>query len=136
MSINADLNTNQTTQDSVTYANKGVPLTQSVDKRDAHRHRHRHRRRGRDGGQHPGHAAATGSASKSNYNHTVTNTDFGVNKVVGHTQITPGAINSQASTSSFDKSVPTATQTAVRKRRRRRRGPQRQARRHDLHRAR
>ncbi len=114
VAINADLNTNQTTQDSVTYAKKGVPLTQSVDKETL-----TGTGTGTGGvagtaGNIPATAATAGSGSKSNYNHTVTNTDFGVNKVIAHTGVSPGAINSQAINITFDKSVPTATQTAVR----------------------
>ncbi len=115
VSINADLNTNQTTQQSLSYANKGVPLTQSVDKETL-----TGTGTGTGGvagtaGNIPATAATTtGTGSKSNYNHTVTNTDFGVNKTVTNSTVTPGAINSQSVNITFDKSVPAATQTAVR----------------------
>jgi flagellar M-ring protein FliF len=113
VAINADLNTNQTTQDSVTYANKGVPLTQSVDKETL-----TGTGTGTGGvagtaGNIPATAAPTGSASKSNYNPTITGTSFGYNKVVGHTTVSPGTINRQSVNITFDKSVPAATQASV-----------------------
>lgn len=115
VSINADLNTNQTSLQSLTYARKGVPLTQSIDKETL-------TGTGTGTGGVAGTAgnigttAATGagSATKSNYNHTITNTNFGVDKTVTNSTVTPGAINSQSVNITFDKSVPVATQAAVR----------------------
>jgi flagellar M-ring protein FliF len=112
--VNADLNTNQTTLDSLTYAKKGVPLTQSVDNETL---------TGTGAGTGglagtasnvTGVAGTTATGTKSNYKHVITNTGFGLSKTVTHSVVTPGAINSQHVNVVFDKTVPAATQAAVR----------------------
>jgi flagellar M-ring protein FliF len=111
--VNADLNTNQTTQDSLSYAKKGVPMTQSVDNETLAGTGTGTGGLAGTAGNISGAASTAAAGSKSNYKHVVTNTAFGISKTVGHTVITPGAINSQHVNVVFDKSVPVATQTAV-----------------------
>ncbi len=109
--VNADLNTNQATSDSLTYANKGVPLTQQTSTETL---------TGAGGsggtagtaGNIPGYAATTGG--NSNYKNTTANTTYGVDKTVTNTTIAPGAINSQSVSVLVDKSVPASEIPAIR----------------------
>jgi flagellar M-ring protein FliF len=114
--VNADLNTNQTTQDTLTYAKKGVPITSHSEKETL-----------KGGGTStaagtagtssnvPGYTASSGSGgSASNYNHTITDTTYGVNKTVTHTNVSPGAVNSLHVAVLVDKSVPAAQLAALR----------------------
>ncbi len=108
--VNADLNTNQTTSDTLAYAAKGVPLQTSSTNETL-------TGTGAGGaagaaGNIPGYAA-TGGGSPSNYKNTTTNTTFGVGKTVTHSIISPGAINRQSVSILVDKSVPAAELTAI-----------------------
>ena len=108
--VYAELNTNQTTQETLTYGKAGVPLQQSKDLETL---------TGTGGGA----AAAgtanipaytqTGSNGKSNYKHEVTNTSLGVNKTVTHSTLAPGEIVSQHVSVLLDKSVPAASVPAI-----------------------
>jgi flagellar M-ring protein FliF len=105
--VNADLNENQTQQQSLTYANKGVPLTSQTQTETLTGN-------GTNGtagaaGNIPGYAALAGG--KSNYKNTTTNVQNAVSKTVTQSTIAPGAINSQSVSVMVDKSVP-ATELA------------------------
>jgi flagellar M-ring protein FliF len=108
--VNADINANQATQDSLVYGKKGVPLTQQTQTETL---------KGGGGtaggttGTIPAYAAAGGSSS-SNYNNKSSNTTFGVNKTVTHTTVAPGAVNAQTVSVLVDKTVPASALPAIR----------------------
>jgi flagellar M-ring protein FliF len=113
--VNANVDANQSTQEELTYAKKGVPLTQQTSTETLK-------------GGNPsvggtagaagnitgttGTAASTGS-SNSSYKNTTSNTSFGVNKTITHTQIAPGAVTSQSVSVLVDKSVPASALPAI-----------------------
>jgi flagellar M-ring protein FliF len=112
--VNADVNANRQTQDAVTYANKGVPLTD---------HKEQESLKGGGGaggggaagaaGNIPSFAQPAGGGGNSNYSHKVQDDTFGVSKKVDHTQIAPGAINKENVSVVLDKSVPPADVNAL-----------------------
>jgi flagellar M-ring protein FliF len=108
--VNADINANQATADSLVYAKKGVPLTQQTQTETL---------KGGGGtaagvtGTIPAYAA-TGGASNSNYQNKTSNTTFGVDKTVTHSVIAPGSVNSQTVSVLVDKSVPASAIPAIR----------------------
>ena len=103
--VNADLNANQTTLQSLAYVGKGVPLTQHTETEAL---------KGTGGGST---ATATtvptytpgGTTGSSNYNHQITDSTFGVNKTVTQTTVAPGAVNLIKASLFVDSSVPAAT---------------------------
>jgi flagellar M-ring protein FliF len=102
--VNADLNADQTTLDSLTYTNKGVPLTQHNDTETL---------KGTGGSAATGTAAtipayATSGSGNSNYSHKTTDTTLGVDKTVAHSIVAPGKLNRQSVSILVDKSVPVA----------------------------
>ena len=110
--VAAALNTNQTTQESLTYAKAGVPLQQSKNLETLN---------GSGGGAGgatgtaniPAYAQAGGSG-KSNYKHEVTAATMGVNRVVTHSTIAPGAVENQHVSVLLDRSVPASAVPAIR----------------------
>jgi flagellar M-ring protein FliF len=111
--VNADLNANQATNDTLTYAKKGVALTQHTDAETLS---------GTGAGTTGGVAGTTGTTvptyaggtgGNSKYNHKINDTTFGVDKSVTHTTIAPGAINRQSVSVLIDKSVPAASIPAI-----------------------
>lgn len=109
--VNADLNENQTQQQSLTYANKGVPLTSQTQTETLTGN-------GTNGtagaaGNIPGYAALAGG--KSNYKNTTTNVQNAVSKTVTQSTIAPGAINSQSVSVMVDKTVPPAELANIQK---------------------
>jgi flagellar M-ring protein FliF len=107
--VNADVNANQATSDTLVYGKKGVPLTQQTQTETL---------KGA-GGTAGGTAgtiptvAATGGSSNSNYNNKTSNTAFGVNKTVTHSTIASGGVNSQTVSVLVDKSVPASAIPAI-----------------------
>jgi flagellar M-ring protein FliF len=107
--VNADVNANQATSDSLVYGKKGVPLTQQTQTETL---------KGGGGtaggttGTIPAYAATAGSSS-SNYQNKTANTTFGVDKTVTHSVIAPGAVNNQTVSVLVDKSVPAASLPAI-----------------------
>ena len=111
--VNADVNANQTTLDSLTYSGKAVPLTVNASSETL---------KG-TGGSSGGVAgtttntkipsySATGNGN-SNYVNKSSQTTYGVNKTVSHTQVAPGQVNRQSVSVLFDKSVPVAEQKSL-----------------------
>ena len=108
--VYANLNTNQTTQEALTYGKKGVPLQQSKNLETLAGN-------GSGGGAAgtaniPAYAQA-GGAGKSNYKHEVTTSTMGVDKTVTHSTIAPGAVEDQHVSVLLDKSVPAAAIPAI-----------------------
>ncbi len=127
--VNADLNDNQATQQSLTYTSKAVPLTRRPPTR-------------RSTGGNPSAGGATGDdprrrrhdrrARTPTTRTTPTNTTYGVNKTITHSTIAPGAINRQSVSVLVNSTVPGRGAADDQGRGRRRGRPERQARRHDL----
>lgn len=110
--VAAALNTNQTTQESLTYAKAGVPLQQTKNLETL-------TGSGGGGGATTGTAnipayAQAGANGKSNYKHEVTAATMGVNRVVTHSTIAPGAVENQHVSVLLDKSVPATAVPAIR----------------------
>jgi flagellar M-ring protein FliF len=114
--INADVDANQATTDTLTYRGRGVPLVQQNNTETLS---------GGGGagaggtagaaGNIPGYAqTAGGGGGASKYNHKQTDTTFGVNKTVTHAVIAPGKVNRQSVSVLVDKSVPTTAIPALR----------------------
>jgi flagellar M-ring protein FliF len=108
--VYANLNTNQTTQESLTYGKKGVPLQQSKNLETL---------AGNGGGAGAAGTAnipayaQTGGSGKSNYKHEVSAATLGVDKTVTHSTISPGAVEDQHVSVLLDHSVPAAAVPAI-----------------------
>jgi flagellar M-ring protein FliF len=110
--VNATLNTNQTTQESLTYGKAGVPLQQSKNLETLAGNG------SGTGGGATGTAnipayAQTGASGKSNYKHEVTASTQGVDKTVTHSTIASGAVESQHVSVLLDHTVPAASMPAI-----------------------
>lgn len=92
--VHSDLNVDRASREQLQYAKKGTPL-KSVDETETLKGT------GASSGgaagtasNIPSYAQTAGSGSgRSDYRHTTTNTDYGVDKTVTRTQIAPGAVN-------------------------------------------
>ena len=107
--VNANVNANQATSDTLTYGKKGVPLTQQTQTETL-----------KGGsptasgttGTIPAYAATTGSSS-SNYSNKSSTTSYGVDKTVTHAVIAPGTVQNQTVSVLVDKSVPASAIPAI-----------------------
>ncbi|HTA13488.1 MAG TPA: flagellar basal-body MS-ring/collar protein FliF [Solirubrobacteraceae bacterium] len=108
--VYANMNVNQTTQESLTYGKAGVPLKQSKDIETLTGNG--------SGGGATGTAnipaAAQTTGGKSNYKRETTNSSLGVDKTVTHSTIAPGTVESQHVSVLLDHSVPAASLPAIR----------------------
>jgi flagellar M-ring protein FliF len=104
--VNADLNTNQITQQQLTYANKGTPLQQQTQKETLTNTGTGAAGVAGTAGNIPGTAGTTATNGKSNYSNTNTTTSFGVTKTVTNTTVAPGAINRQSVSVLVSNTVP------------------------------
>src|SRR3954452_10907470 len=112
--VRADVNANKQNEDAVTYANKGVALTD---------HKEQEQLTGGGAGGGGGGAGASGNipsyaqgaagGGNSKYQHKVQDDTFGVSKKVTHTQVASGAVNKQSIAVVLDKSVPPADVNAL-----------------------
>src|SRR5271166_1345980 len=110
--VYANMNVNQTTQESLTYNKTGTPLQQSKSIETL-------TGSGAGAGGVTGTAnlttAAAGAAGgKSNYKHETTNSSLGVGKTVTHSTIAPGTVESQHVSVLLDHSVPASSLPAIR----------------------
>ncbi len=103
--VNANLNANQATQDSLVYAKKGIPLTQQTST-EALKGGGAGAGAAGTSGNIPAYAGAAGGGANSNYRNKTSNTNFGVDKTVTHSVIAPGAVQQQSVSVLVDKSVP------------------------------
>ena len=110
--VNADLNADQSTSQSLVYAKKGVPLTQQTQKETL---------TGAGAasaagttGAIPAYATTTGGSGNSKYANNSATTTYGVNKTVTNTTIAPGQINRQSVSVLVSKSVPASAIPALR----------------------
>jgi flagellar M-ring protein FliF len=104
--VNADLNTDQITQQQLTYANKGVPLQQQTQKETLTGTGAGAAGLAGTAGNIPATAGTTAANGRSNYNNTSTTTTFGVTKTVTQRTVAPGAINRQSVSVLVSNSVP------------------------------
>ncbi|MHB8240718.1 MAG: flagellar basal-body MS-ring/collar protein FliF [Solirubrobacteraceae bacterium] len=109
--VYANMNVNQTTQESLTYGKAGVPLQQTKQLETLTGN-------GTGTGGVTGTAnltaAAGASGGKSNYKRESTDSSLGVSKTVTHSTIAPGAVESQHVSVLLDHSVPAASLPAIR----------------------
>jgi flagellar M-ring protein FliF len=109
--VYANMNVNQTTKESLEYGKTGTPTQQSKDTETL-------TGTGTGAGGVTGTAnlttAATGAGGKSNFKHETTTSSLGVNKIVTHSTIAPGTVESQHVSVLLDKSVPAASLPAIR----------------------
>jgi flagellar M-ring protein FliF len=109
--VYANMNVNQTTKESLEYAKAGTPLAQSKSIETL-------AGTGSGAGGVTGTAnltaAANGATGKSNYKHETTNSSLGVSKVVTHSTVAPGTIESEHVSVLLDKSVPASALPAIR----------------------
>ncbi len=106
--VQAELNANQTTESSLTYAKKGVPL-QSQSEHESLKGQGATAAGGAAGtaGNIPSYAAGAGAAGgPSNYKRANEETQYGVDKTVEHTQVAPGEVVKQQVALVVDKKVP------------------------------
>jgi flagellar M-ring protein FliF len=111
--INANVDANQATSDTLTYAKKGVPLSQQTSTETLKGGS------GTAGGAAgaasniPAYAATGGASGNSNYSNKTANTTYGVDKTITHTIVAPGAVNQQSVSVLVDKSVPASELPAI-----------------------
>ncbi|MGH2856670.1 MAG: flagellar basal-body MS-ring/collar protein FliF [Solirubrobacteraceae bacterium] len=114
--VNAIVNANQSTQDTLSYAKKGVPLTQQTSTEAL-----KGGGAGAAGGAAgttsniPGYTGGTttGGGANSSYNNKTTNTTFGVNKTITHTVVAPGTVTRQSVSVLIASSVPASSIAAI-----------------------
>ncbi len=115
VTVHSDLNVDTATEEKLQYAKKGVPLKSQTETETL---------TGSGGGSGTGAAgtssnipsyaaAATSSGGRSNYKHTQTSTDLGVDKTITKRTIAPGSVNRLDVALVVDKSVPAATVTSL-----------------------
>src|SRR3954452_6376167 len=105
--VNADLNVDKSTQEELTYADKGVALTQSKETERMQGGSSRSGGTAGTGSQVPTYSnGAGGGSGTGNYNRNKTDTNFGVNKKITKTEVAPGAVNKLNVALLVDKSVP------------------------------
>lgn len=117
--VNADLDTNKATQEQLSYAKKGTPLT-------THKTQETLTGAGASSAAasgassnipaySSGSGSGTGKKSGETYANTSSNTNFGVNKTVTHSVISPGAVQQQSVSVLVDKTVPASAMGAIKK---------------------
>jgi len=104
--VYANMNVNQTTQESLVYGKEGVPLQQSKQTETL-------TGPGTAAGGAGTATATTGGTGKSNYKKETTNATLGVNKTVTHSTIAPGTVETQHVSVLLDHSVPAASIPAI-----------------------
>jgi flagellar M-ring protein FliF len=116
--VQADLNVDQTTLDTVTYAKKGVPLTQQTQSESL---------KSQGGGAAlpagatantstiGSYAGSSGTSGSSNYKNTTASTTFGIDKTIQHSVVAPGSVNKLDVALLVDTSVPAAQVASLKK---------------------
>src|SRR3954468_1461189 len=111
--VNADLNMDQATRDSLRYGPKGVPLQTQKENEQLQGGGSSGGTAGTPSNTVPSYAGASGG-SGSNYKRTNGQTTWGVNKDVTRTKVAPGAVNRKSVAVMIDSSVPKAQIAAIR----------------------
>src|SRR4051812_5933123 len=110
--VNADLNMDQATRDSLRYGPKGVPLQTQKENEQLAGGGGSGGTAGTPSNTVPSYAGAAGGAG-SNYKHTNGQTTWGVNKDVTRTKIAPGAVNRKSVSVLIDASIPKTQLPAI-----------------------
>ena len=105
VTVNANVNANQVSQQSLTYGAAGVPLTQSTTNESL---KGSGVNTGGTAGTIPTYAS-TGTTGAQSYTNTTKNTTYGVSKTVTNTTVAPGAINGIKAALFVSNKVPAAT---------------------------
>jgi flagellar M-ring protein FliF len=106
VSVNADLNADQSTREQLKYAKKGTPASQKVETETLKGGQAGSGGAAGTGGNVPSYAQTTAGASgNSDYKRASKDVDNLVDKTVTRTQIAPGAIEKQSVSLVLDKSV-------------------------------
>jgi flagellar M-ring protein FliF len=106
--VTSDLNVDQSSQEKLTYAKKGVALQ---ERKDVERLRGAAGAAGGvagSGSNVPSYASPGAAGGPSNYQHRTTDTTYGVDKTVTRTKVAPGAVNRLSVALVVDQSVPAA----------------------------
>jgi flagellar M-ring protein FliF len=111
--VNADLNMDQGTRDSLRYGKKGIPLQTQKENEQLAGGGGAGGTAGTPSNTVPSYAGAAGG-SGSNYKRTNGQTTFGVDKDVTRTKIAPGTVNKKSVAVMIDSSVPKAQLAAIR----------------------
>src|SRR3954466_5970646 len=111
--VNADLNMDQATRDSLRYGKKGIPLQSQKENEQLAGGGGAGGTPGTPSNTVPSYAGAAGG-SGSNYKRTNGQTTFGVDKDVTRTKIAPGPVNKKSKSVMIDSSVPKAQLAAIR----------------------
>jgi flagellar M-ring protein FliF len=111
--VNADLNMDQATRDSLRYGKKGIPLQSQKEDEQLAGGGGAGGTAGTPSNTVPSYAGAAGG-SGSNYKRTNGQTTFGVDKDVTRTKVAPGAVNKKSVAVMIDSSVPKAQLAAIR----------------------
>src|SRR3954453_18558695 len=111
--VNADLNMDQGTRDSLRYGKKGIPLQTQKENEQLAGGGGAGGPAGTPSNTVPSYAGAAGG-SGSNYKRTNGQTTFGVDKDVTRTKIAPGTVNKKSVAVMIDSSVPKAQLAAIR----------------------
>src|SRR3954465_13011508 len=111
--VNADLNMDQGTRDSLRYGKKGIPLQTQKENEQLAGGGGAGATAGTPSNTVPSYAAAAGG-SGSNYKRTNGQTTFGVDKDVTRTKIAPGTVNKKSVAVMIDSSAPKAQLAAIR----------------------
>jgi flagellar M-ring protein FliF len=109
--VQAAVDANETSEEQLRYARRGVPLRQRTEEEQLEGAGPRGGRGGTDGNI-PSYAQGGGGAS--NYERTSEDTEFGVDKTVTRTRIAPGTVEGLDIAVVLDKSVPAADVRALR----------------------
>ena len=104
--VNANLNTDQTTLDSVQYADKGTPLTTTTSKETLTGSGAASAAAGTSATSISTYASGSGKNSNQQYSNSSGATQYGVDKTISHTVVSPGQITSQSVSVLLSKSVP------------------------------
>jgi flagellar M-ring protein FliF len=110
--VNGNVDANQASSDTLVYAKKGVPLTQTTANETLKGTNASAAGAAGTASNIPAYVAGSGSGP-SNYKNATTNTTFGVNKTITHSVIAPGNVLNQSVSVLVDKSVPAASLPAI-----------------------
>ena len=114
--VNADVDANQATSQSLVYSKKGVPLTQQQTIEALKGNGAAATAGAGTSANIPAYSStsSSGGGGKSNYSNQTVNTTYGVGKTITHSVIAPGAIKRQSVSVLVDKTVPASAIPAIR----------------------
>lgn len=113
--VNATLNDNRATQESLVYGKKGTLLNANTSKQTLKGSGSAAGGTAGTTGNIPAYSAGSGSGGKSNYNNATNRNQYGVNKTITHSVIAPGAIQRQSVSVLVNSSVPASELSSIKK---------------------